>query len=577
MGEPGLLTTDPEVSSVSPIGWRRWLATPWSAAAIVLCTYLLLSLAMDPRGYLGTDTGGKVATLEVMVERGDYDPDIGYWAEEWDPDANLHPLYYTNEIAGRWVNVTTLPVVLVARPLYETFGYRGALLLPMAGAIAAAFAARAISRRVGDQRSGWSAYWIVAVASPVTIYALDFWEHAIGLAFMAWALVPLLDALSRGPTFWRALAAGILFGAAATTRTEALVYGFVGVGLGCILMLWTPRAGAEGESSRSRLPSVLGFGVSVVVGVGVPLVANEILERLVMDASFRSGRAASTASGIGVTPVLRLEEGLATSVNLSPSLDTGPYLIGITVACLFLYLAVKGARDRSDPAMRIAAAVVVAAYLLRVLDGPGFVPGMVAATPIAAVGLATAWYKPLSRYLALVAVGSLPLVWLFQFTGGAGPQWAGRYVLTSGLVLLVLGTVEGPRMTPWVWRGFVGLSVAVTAFGLVWLGQRSHEVAASGEAFSRRPEPVLITTIGHQAREYGAFYDEKPWLTAPFVEDRPQAVELVAKAGYDEFGYVTFPTGDEPPEFDGFEVVAEGEEHFIGGIHLRVLTYRAIS
>ncbi len=557
--------------------WRRWLTRPWVAAVVVLCAYLLLSLAMDPRGYLGTDTGGKVATLEVMVERGDYDPDIGYWAEDWDPDATLHPLYYTSDVAGRWVNVTTLPVVLVARPLYEAFGYRGALLLPMAGAIAAAFAARAISRRVGDERSGWSAYWIVALASPVTIYALDFWEHTIGLAFMAWALVPLLDALSRGSTLRRGLAAGVLFGAAATTRTEALVFGFVAVGLGCVLMLWAPPAATEGPSARRRLPGVLGFGVSVVAGVAVLLVANELLERLVMDASFRSGRAASTASTAGTTLSIRLEEGLATSVNLSPSLDTGPYLIGVVVACLLVYLAVKGARGRSDPAMRIAAAAVLAAYLLRLLDGPGFVPGLMAATPIAAVGLARAWRGPLTRYLAMVAVGALPLVWLFQFTGGAGPQWAGRYVLASGLVLLVLGTVEGPRMTPWVWRAFVGLSVAITAFGLAWLGQRSHEVAASGEAFSRRPEPVLITTIGHQVREYGAFYGQKLWLTAPFVKDRPRAVELVAEAGYDEFGYVTSPTDDEPPEFDGFEVVAEGEEHFIDGIQLRVVTYRATS
>ena len=39
------------------------------------------SLALnDPRGTLGTDTGGKLATLHVMDRGGELDPDVGYWA-----------------------------------------------------------------------------------------------------------------------------------------------------------------------------------------------------------------------------------------------------------------------------------------------------------------------------------------------------------------------------------------------------------------------------------------------------------------------------------------------------------------
>ena len=40
-----------------------------------------LSFALnDPRGTLGTDTGGKLATLHMMEQRGSLDPDVGYWA-----------------------------------------------------------------------------------------------------------------------------------------------------------------------------------------------------------------------------------------------------------------------------------------------------------------------------------------------------------------------------------------------------------------------------------------------------------------------------------------------------------------
>src|SRR5512134_1368471 len=111
------------------------------APILLLIAYVALSFVNDPDGFLGTDTGGKVATLEHMVDAGDFDPDLGYWAEEWDSEGDYHPLYYTSHLGDRWVNVTTLPVVLAARPLYDVGGYRLALLLPMLGAVATALAA----------------------------------------------------------------------------------------------------------------------------------------------------------------------------------------------------------------------------------------------------------------------------------------------------------------------------------------------------------------------------------------------------------------------------------------------------
>src|SRR4051794_34933714 len=103
------------------------------ACMILLAVYMGLSLLNDPRGYLGTDTGGKVATLQAMDEHGGLNPDVGYWAEKWDPTGRLHPLYYTSHLGDKWVNVTTLPALYVAYPLYELGGYRGALLVPMLG------------------------------------------------------------------------------------------------------------------------------------------------------------------------------------------------------------------------------------------------------------------------------------------------------------------------------------------------------------------------------------------------------------------------------------------------------------
>ena len=88
----------------------------------------------DPRGTLGTDTGGKLATLHMMERNGGLDPDIGYWAAGDDPTGVLHPLHYTYRMGDKWVNVTTFPMLYAAYPLYLVGGDRAVLLLPMLGA-----------------------------------------------------------------------------------------------------------------------------------------------------------------------------------------------------------------------------------------------------------------------------------------------------------------------------------------------------------------------------------------------------------------------------------------------------------
>ena len=130
------------------------------AMLLLLAVYALLSLANDPRGTLGSDTGGKLATLEMMDRTGSLQPDVGYWAADLDPQGRLHPLWYTSPVGDQWINVTTLPMLVAASPLYDLGGPRAVLLLPMLGAAFAALAARALARRVGGG-DGWWAFWVV--------------------------------------------------------------------------------------------------------------------------------------------------------------------------------------------------------------------------------------------------------------------------------------------------------------------------------------------------------------------------------------------------------------------------------
>ena len=503
-------------------GWRRGVV----ASVVVLGVYMGLAFLNSPRGFLGTDTGGKVATFEVMAERGRFDPDVGYWAERWDPDGSLHPLAYTSHTSsGRWVNVTTLPALWVGWRLYDVGGYRAALLVPMAGSLAAAFAGLALLRRLGvaDDRWAWGGFLVVALASPLTIYALDFWEHSLGVALMAWAVVLLVDARS--------------------------------------------------SASRSRWVRVAGGGV-LVTAAAVPLVGNEVVERAVVGSTIRASRVAGTAAAVGDLPTDRVREAAITLFGFEGS-DLG-IVLGAT-ACGLLVLAAV----RRDLGVAVVAAVAAGGlFLVRVgVSGLGFVPG-----------LATAWILPAHaagrpstgggdtaprRFVLVVALGAVPLVLATQFRGGAGPQWAGRYLLTSGLLLAVVGWSALAARPAFLRAAFVGLAVAVTAFGLAWTRTRTHDVERTIAALETRPEPVLVSGVFHLAREGGATYGDKRWLTlGDRGADVPEAADVLQEAGVDTFVAIDL-AGDEALDFPGFVPTERSTIRLFDGVDLRVTRWEA--
>jgi hypothetical protein len=532
---------------------------------LLLVAYVALSFLNDPRGYLGTDTGAKVATLRVMDHRGHLDPDVGYWAARWDPDGRLHPLYNTPKLDGKWVNVTTLPALYAAFPLYRLGGYRLALLLPMLGSVLSALAARALAARLGaTERTAWIGFWVVGVASPLTIYALDFWEHSLGIACVMWALVLLMDAVVDD-RWWRPPAAGLLFGTAATMRTEALVYGAVVTAAACAVLL----------VARRRVVGAVVTGVLVVAGLGMVIAANSGLERATIGATLRTNRAvgaADTAVSAASVGTSRIQEAILTTVGVYPRLEATSYLLGAALLLLLVVAALRGRRGDSGPA-RVALAGAAALYVVRTADGLGFVPGLVAAAPIAVVGACWGWADRWERRLPLAVVAALPLVWRFQFTGGAAPQWAGRYVLPSTIVLVAVGVVALPALDRTVRRGFLTLAAAVTIFGLAWLSVRSHDVARTGVALRQRSEPVLVSRIAHLFREEGDWYGSgQRWLTVPTSAEEPLLAPVLAGAGVERFGWIDVD-GARPPSIAGYAPTGTAPVPFITGTRLRVTTF----
>lgn len=524
-----------------------WLRRPTIACVVLLLVYFAASLALnDPRGTLGTDTGGKLATLRMMERHGTLDPDLGYWAERYDPDGVLQPLHYTYRVGNKWVNVTTLPMLVAAYPLYVVGGERGVLLVPMLGAVACALAAAALVRRFrgGD---GMRAFWVIGLATPVAIYALDFWEHSIGLALMLWGAVLVSDVMERRAGWRGALGAGLLFGVAATMRTESLVYFLVTVGVSCLLMLVRDRS----------LARPVAAGVAALAGLFAMLVANRLLEQLILGTDLRGARVSGTATASGSGMSVRIREAVTTSLGLGfSSLSTrGAWIIGGVVVALVAGGAwLLSTRDR----LRVVAGGVLLAtaalvYVTRFDEGLGFVPGLLTASPFAAVGVVLAWRKPVLRWPLAVALLALPIAWVAQYTGGADPQWGGRYLLVSGALLAVAGLVVLREHG----KAFVGVllvSALVTAGGVGWLSMRSHTVADGMTTILARHDEMLISRQTHFLREGGAFYDEhRKWLTATTPAQLRDAVAIADRVGVEEFAVIDGPDRARPARLGHYE------------------------
>lgn len=549
---------------------RSTVCRPIPAILLLLVVYLALSAFNDPGGSLGADTGAKLYTLQVMDRGRTADPDVGYWAEEFDPDGDLHPLHQTEGRAdGSWVAVTTLPMIEAARPLYGWGGHRAALLLPMLGGVFSALAARSLARRVRPGDEGWSAFWLVGLASPVVVYSLDFWEHSAGIACVVGAVSILLGVTEDRPP-WTAAGAGMLLGLGAVMRNEVLVYAAVSVGVACVVLV-----------ARRRVVPAFVAGASSVGGFAVPWFANAWLERTV-DGQSRAARATGTASRVDPTALEslrldeRVEEGLQTSVGMLPTDPAISVLVGLGVVVAIL-VAARAERRGDRPFVLFALCLAGAVYVADALGGLGFIPGLFLAFPVAIAAFLVRERTPAERLAVTIAVVALPIVYLFQYLGGAGPQWGGRYTLGSAIVLGVVGLGGLLDRLPITGRGLLVLSVGVTALGAAWVGVRTNSVADFFETVHDTSEPVVIARQAFLIREGGAAVVGDRWLSVEDEDEFTDAVDIARQVGEERFTVLEW-SGDAPPAAALPDDVVEVERRSARFAHtdVGVVTYRFV-
>ncbi len=216
-------------------------------------------------------------------------------------------------------------MLYAAVPLYEVGGLRGILLLPMLGAVLAALAARALARRLGGD--GMLAFWAIGLATPVAVYALDFWEHSLGLAAMLWGVVLLVDVARR-----RRRVEGHLRGRGAVRPRRDDAHRGARVRGG-------DRTGCHGRSrpqSPARHPGHRGRRGS---GARDTARARPAPGAARVGQALRSGRASSAAAAGGTDLVVRIENVLRTTVGLNNYAPRVDWLFGALIVVLVGFAA----------------------------------------------------------------------------------------------------------------------------------------------------------------------------------------------------------------------------------------------
>lgn len=530
---------------------QRWWERRVTAIAITVLLYATLVVVLGGRAHLGGDTGGRAAVLAAVDtgEHGHYD--VGYWAMADDPDLALHPLYYTQTLDGRAQQLSTLPMVLLARPLFAVGGEPAALVVPMLGAIAAALAAAELARRLGASRP-MGAYWMVAMASPITLYALDLWEHTLGLAFAMWGIVAL-EGRGWNPLV-RGLVAGGLFGVGATMRTEVLVSGAVFGAAACV--------GHVIDRERATAARLAIGGATGAVGAWI---ANDLLERLVLGASLRSGRAGDVAGRAGTALADRVDDAWVTLAGLNyADRSTDRLLGGAIVVALMLgaYFAVRGRRQFAVLSLLLAAL----AFGVRLVAGLSFLPGLVPVFPLVAVGAVVGLAHGRTRRLTFAALATLPAVWLTAYAGMPGAQWGGRYLFVGGCVLATIALVPVLRPT-FIRTTVVALGGVVTLIGLLYLSVRSDEIEraqAAIDQYELLDVDLIVAEAPFLWRELGSDYDPgEARLTVVDPAQYRRVSNIAKRRGFDSI-VVLRESDRESPSLPGYGIVVEDPFPWVG-------------
>lgn len=210
-----------------------------SVVAIILIQTALYVQAASIRGFATGDGGVKLWQVQAILRSGSLDAPLEYPAAVYDPDHLYSPFvvpwaFWQNDQA---FTEYTSPFIWVSVPLFALFGQAGLLLLPWLCSTLIVIASAGLAWRVRPDRSTALVPIIVGIASPISIYGMEFWEHTPGTILAVFAIAAIVKSIdSPRRSIWLMLS-GASIGLGFTMRAELYV-----LPIAILIGLWLLRS-----------------------------------------------------------------------------------------------------------------------------------------------------------------------------------------------------------------------------------------------------------------------------------------------------------------------------------------------
>lgn len=531
--------------------WRR----SGLLGSLTIGLVLVVFRAILPTGVFWiSDAGNKFIEVQNFVAGQYRHISIAYTGATIDPGFRWFPSGggHFLRLGNGFFSIVPFQFPLINAPLYAAFGAGGLTIIPLAAGIGILLLVSALVRRLDASLNAAVAVFLVAFATPLAFYSLDFWEHTAATFFATLAVLILLrngsprhgpqsEDLSFTIGSGQAFLAGITLGLSIALREEGYVY---------LLAVIGAMAGPR----RSRPSAALLAGAAVVV---VPLlVAQERIYGSVLGLHLMSHTGSETIAA-RLTRIAHNYAYFLFQMHERPGVATLLALPAVVAIGI-------GSSRRAASTLRLSgvAAVLLASAiaLVVILRDPDpivntiWTQGLLLFIPLLAFFLVN-WRSLVARRdptgllsrVVLIYTVAMPLLLRANWTGIV---WGPRYFITVLPLATILSLLAANelresaggvrRLSILLTAAAVAVSMAIEAHGLSLL-QRKLVATARLAALLRSEPSVLVTDVFWLPEEMAQLFFEKNILMPPDGPELAAAIEALRAHGVTELSYVTSP------------------------------------
>lgn len=520
-----------------------------NALFIALLTVVIGFVAlngMPQNSFFVGDEGVKFIQIENLATNGLAGIELPYPGIGLDADYHFFPIIppYALVIDKHAFSQWPLLYPFLVSLLYKLFGFHGLYIMSVLATGFSLAALAVIGRELGI-RVRLATLFLVLTATPMLVYSILLWEHALALAFILWSFALSLQSLRTG-RMWGATVSGLLLALAIWTRNESALF------IPALLFaFWRYKIGP----AEKRALSGMAIGVAMMIIFMAVTQKLTVGEWLGLDVSQFAKRGVATeisgfTGSLWGMIVYKIKLAAVLAVYRFPS----ELWIILGVAWLIFIAAIwKAERWWAWPAMAMAVFMSLGIGVWSLIVDPmqaGFlINPVIAISGILAYRTRENNARRIRFLLDCVVVFAILGLVLAPATGGV--QWGVRFLLPATVVLSFFGLtifidkvkVRLPQPLLSMLAGWfilaVALSVIWQAVGLLTVKQDRERDADLLLRTSGRSEEAIVTDTFWLPQELGAIFSIRNIYYVTTIEDYEDLLKSMTLNNVRNFAFIS--------------------------------------